>query len=456
MTITSQTFRFLYTATAAASTLFPYTNKILDEGDLKVYEAGVLKTITTHYTVTGVGLDVGGNVEFLVAPSDGTTVLIAKDGVELTQDTDYVENDAFPAASHENALDKLTNIAQRIWDHVGRSIKLPITSELTDLEIPEPSAAKGLKWNATEDGLENSTYDIDTQQAGAETAQVAAELAETNAETAETGAVVAQVAAETAKASAVIAQLAAEAAAAKFGTKGGDLASANPLVIGTDGNYFDVTGTTNFASMTVAADRFFGLQFDGILTMTHHATTLDLPGGANITTAAGDVAYFQSTGANTVQCVLYTKADGTPIAYNLAVPGDIGEDTPGSVRGTNTEIYKTATGDSPLSAVDAAGTIVSNYGMTDADCIIDLPTAAEGLAFVCILPAVRARYFRLRCPSAQADKIYLDGVAGNDDGYIGVASGYATGAAVSIFTFKASDGGFDWFAIPLFGTWVAG
>jgi len=95
--------------------------------------------------------------------------------------------------------------------------------------------------------------------------------------------------------------------------KGGDLTSASPLVIDTDGDYFDVTGTTNFAAMTVAADRQFTLQFDGVLTMTHHATNLDLPSEANITTAAGDVATFQSTGADTVQCINYTKADGTGI-----------------------------------------------------------------------------------------------------------------------------------------------
>ena len=96
--------------------------------------------------------------------------------------------------------------------------------------------------------------------------------------------------------------------------KGGDLSSASPLVIDTDGDYFDVTGTTNFAAMTVAADRQFTLQFDGALTMTHHATNLDLPGEANITTAAGDVGVFQSTGANTVQCISFTKADGTAVA----------------------------------------------------------------------------------------------------------------------------------------------
>ena len=103
-------------------------------------------------------------------------------------------------------------------------------------------------------------------------------------------------------------------------TKGTDIASATPTVP-TDGDYFDVTGTTGFAAMTVAANRHFFLQFDGALTMTHHATNLDLPGEADITTAAGDVAEFFSTGANTVQCVNYTRADGMAVgAPASAIP----------------------------------------------------------------------------------------------------------------------------------------
>ena len=118
------------------------------------------------------------------------------------------------------------------------------------------------------------------------------------------------------------------------------------------------------------------------------------------------------------------------------------------------EVYKTASADSPLTALQCKRTIVSNYGMTDADCAITLPAAEEGLAFLCILPAVRARYFRLIANTG--DKIYLSGTAGSAAGYVGVASGYATGTACQMFTFKASDGGFDWFCLPIFGTWVAG
>jgi len=42
--------------------------------------------------------------------------------------------------------------------------------------------------------------------------------------------------------------------------KGADIASADPLILGTDGNYFDVTGTTNFASITVPVNNLFMLQ----------------------------------------------------------------------------------------------------------------------------------------------------------------------------------------------------
>jgi hypothetical protein len=100
--------------------------------------------------------------------------------------------------------------------------------------------------------------------------------------------------------------------------KGGDIASASPTVIDTDGDYFICTGTTGFSAFTVAADRHFFLEFSGALIMTHGAGTLDLPGGANITTAASDVGEFVSTAADTVTCVNYTKATGKPVITDFA------------------------------------------------------------------------------------------------------------------------------------------
>lgn len=109
------------------------------------------------------------------------------------------------------------------------------------------------------------------------------------------------------------------------GAKGGDIASAGTLVIGTDGDYFDITGTTSITGMTVAAGRWFMLQFDAALTLTDGAS-LVLPGNANITTAAGDQAVFYATAANTVFCVSYTKADGTPVVTGAWTDGPTGTD----------------------------------------------------------------------------------------------------------------------------------
>jgi hypothetical protein len=96
--------------------------------------------------------------------------------------------------------------------------------------------------------------------------------------------------------------------------KGADVASATSLPVLTDGNYFDVTGTTTITSIaTTKVGNHIHLQFDGALTLTHHATDLILPGGANITTAAGDIAEFVEYASGDYVCVNYTRASGRPV-----------------------------------------------------------------------------------------------------------------------------------------------
>lgn len=93
--------------------------------------------------------------------------------------------------------------------------------------------------------------------------------------------------------------------------KGDDIVSANPLVIGTDGIYFTITGTTGASSMTVDAGRIFFLQFEGVLILTH-SSVLDLPGAANITTAAGDHATCFATSSNIVRVMTYQRKAVAP------------------------------------------------------------------------------------------------------------------------------------------------
>jgi hypothetical protein len=100
-------------------------------------------------------------------------------------------------------------------------------------------------------------------------------------------------------------------------TKGGDISSASPLVIDTDGNYFDVTGTTNFAAMTVESGNFFMLQFDSALTITH-GSGIELPGAADLTTATGDRLICYATAADTVEVMSVETEAAASSGFTLA------------------------------------------------------------------------------------------------------------------------------------------
>jgi len=98
--------------------------------------------------------------------------------------------------------------------------------------------------------------------------------------------------------------------------KGADIASAATTDLGAmTGNYADVTGTTGITALgTVQAGTRRIVNFTGILTITHNATSLILPTGANITTAAGDTATFVSLGSGNWKCVSYNRASGAAIS----------------------------------------------------------------------------------------------------------------------------------------------
>jgi len=95
-----------------------------------------------------------------------------------------------------------------------------------------------------------------------------------------------------------------------------DIASATTTTLGTQNtNFLRVTGTTTITSFgtTYNGPRF--LRFEGALTLTHSATLI-LPTGANITTAAGDLAIAipkATLGTADGWYVFYQRADGTSL-----------------------------------------------------------------------------------------------------------------------------------------------
>mgnify|MGYP003109054507 CR=1 FL=1 len=149
--------------------------------------------------------------------------------------------------------------------------------------------------------------------------------------------------------------------------KGGDIASATTTDIGAStGNFIDITGTTTITGFgTIAAGAIRFLQFDGILTLTHNATSLILPTGANIATATGDVAGFVSLGSGNWKCIYYQRADGAPLVAASANSIDgtmiaIGSDAIGDIMyydGTDWVILAAGTDGHHLRAQGAAAPI---------------------------------------------------------------------------------------------------
>lgn len=78
-------------------------------------------TLTTHYTVTGAGVTSGGAVTTVTAYTAGGYITILRN-VPALQQVDYVENEKFPAPTHERALDLLTMLLQQLQEITGRSL----------------------------------------------------------------------------------------------------------------------------------------------------------------------------------------------------------------------------------------------------------------------------------------------------------------------------------------------
>ena len=96
--------------------------------------------------------------------------------------------------------------------------------------------------------------------------------------------------------------------------QGSDIASSGTITPPSTASLFDITGTTTIttiASTNSWDGRVIYLQFDGALTLTHNGTSLILPGAANITTVAGDIAVFVQRGSGAWQCVNYLRKDGS-------------------------------------------------------------------------------------------------------------------------------------------------
>jgi hypothetical protein len=121
----------------------------------------------------------------------------------------------------------------------------------------------------------------------------------------------------------------------------------------------------------VAAGLHRVLKFDDILTLTHNATSLILPGGASITTAAGDVAGFRSLGTGNWRCEWYSRANGAPNATVPVANGGTGSTTASTARtalavaGLADANSFTAAQRGSISALTDGATITPNFALAN-------------------------------------------------------------------------------------------
>ena len=133
---------------------FAYNFKIFADADLTVIIRSstgteTVKTLNTHYVVTGAGVSSGGNVLFKYntgnasdahysvtdqRPQSGETVVIRSE-LANTQTLDLVANDPFPAETLETNLDKLVRMIQQHDEELDRSLKISRTNTMTSTEF---------------------------------------------------------------------------------------------------------------------------------------------------------------------------------------------------------------------------------------------------------------------------------------------------------------------------------
>ena len=167
MTLSSTVTKSSYTS--SSSSPFPTGFKFLLNTDVKVIfrdALGVETTLTegSHYTLTGAGNDAGGTVTITDSnyePDEAGETLTIKRAAPETQGTDLPLGGAFPSASVEESLDRLTMLVYQHSEEIARGVLLAETSSAGPITLPDPAADTLVGWNAGGTDLENKSSPSD-------------------------------------------------------------------------------------------------------------------------------------------------------------------------------------------------------------------------------------------------------------------------------------------------------
>lgn len=244
----------------------------------------------------------------------------------------------------------------------------------------------------------------------------------------------------------------------------GVTAAAITDVLGSNGTVVSVTGGTTINSLGTRPNQFKIVYFTGVNTLTHNATTLILPGGTNITTAANDAMGVISDGSGNARVVWYqgpgvavfnpaidnnfTATQSITITGNGAVLNGVSTDA-GSVSGPNVMLYRDS---ATPAASDFIGAIVADgedsaanrttYGTAGFQ-ISNATDASEAATFYLSMMVAGAPVTTMTMTGATTTFSSVDGGAGGDP-IVALSRASASPAAadnIGVIRFNGRDSG---------------
>lgn len=148
MTVAPNTPRNQYVA-SGSQTEFTYSFEIVSSEDLQVYIDSFLQTLTTDYTVDGVGEESGGSITFVVAPAADAIITINRETV-AERTTDFTTSGNYRAADINSELDRITRKLQELDGKVNRAVSLSTTTSIEGaIGIDDPQPGHFLVWDST-------------------------------------------------------------------------------------------------------------------------------------------------------------------------------------------------------------------------------------------------------------------------------------------------------------------
>lgn len=144
------------------------------------------------------------------------------------------------------------------------------------------------------------------------------------------------------------------------------VASASTTDIGgANSNNVAISGTTTITSFGSSASAPEGsirdITFTGALTLTHNATSLILPGAANIVTVAGDTARAKSLGSGNWRVIAYSRASGLPISNDAVMKRSLKTASFNVTAADAGTVFELSASTAQTITVDALSTLPTNF-----------------------------------------------------------------------------------------------